>query len=306
MTSARIDMAERDMHTGETLDTIDDFSILDCKKCGFAHVMPLPNGDELQEFYKKEFYDTEKPDYFKYAEEDMEWWMATYDRYFDLFEIHTKGRRILDIGSGPGYFLDAGMKRGWETLGFEPSITAARYAAERGHTIVNDIFSLDKASQYGLFDAVMVSLVLEHVPDPARFIEEAKRMLVPGGLLCVIVPNDYNPLQKLLRFRAGFKPWWVVPTHHLNYFTIESLTKLLASRGLAQLHVEASYPMEMFLLSGRNYVENPDIGRACHKERKAMEMAFFSGNKPLLQRMYTAWANEGIGREAIVIFRTKK
>lgn len=303
--SARIDMAECDIHTGETLDTVDGLSILDCKKCEFTHVMPLPNDDRLQEFYKKEFYDTEKPDYFKYAEEDMEWWMATYDRYFDLLETHTKGRRILDIGSGPGYFLDAGVKRGWEVLGFEPSFVAAHYAAKRGHIVVNDIFSSDKASQYGLFDAIMISLVLEHVPDPARFIEEAKQALVPGGLLCVIVPNDYNSLQRLLVEHNGFKPWWVVPTHHLNYFTVESLVKFLTSRGLAQLHVETSYPMEMFLLSGRNYVGNPDIGRACHKERKAMEMTFFSGDKPLLQRMYTAWAKEGIGREVVVIFRTK-
>lgn len=296
-------MSIKNTHTGETLDEVDGSTVLDCKECGFAHVMPLPSDEELQKFYEKDFYDTEKPDYFKSSEEDMEWWMARYTHYYDLLEAHTKGRRLLDIGSGPGYFLDAGAKRGWDVLGFEPSVTAARYSSERGLMVVNDMFSAEKATSHGLFDAIMISLVLEHVPDPVQFIEEAKQVLAPGGLLCIIVPNDYNPLQKLLVEYHGYKPWWVVPKHHLNYFSIESLTKLLQSRDFAPVEVETSYPMEFFLLSGRNYVGDSEVGRACHKERKAFETALFAGNKSLLQDMYHMWAKEGIGREVVLIAR---
>ena len=147
--------------------------------------------------------------------------------------------------------------------------------------------------------------MLEHVPDPVRLIEEAKQVLTRGGLLCVIVPNDYNPLQKLLVEHRGFKPWWVVPKHHLNYFTIKSLTALLRSRGFTTEEVETSYPMELFLLSGRNYVKDPKVGRACHKEREALEVALFAGNKALLQSMYTGWAKEGIGREIVLVTRKR-
>ena len=290
-------------HQGETVGEVGDSTVLDCKKCGFTHVVPLPSDGELEKFYEKDFYDTEKPDYFKFVEEDIAWWMATYDHYYDLLEKHTAGRRILDIGSGPGYFLDAGVTRGWDVLGFEPSTAAAQYSARRGIAVVNDVFSLEKAASFGLFDVVMMNLVLEHVPNPTRFIEEAKQMLTPGGLLCVIVPNDYNPLQKLLVERHGFNPWWVVPKHHLNYFTIESLKRLLKHHSLAPVETETSYPMEFFLLSGRNYVGDPEVGRACHKERKAFETALFAGNKALLQNLYHSWAKEGIGREVVLIAR---
>ncbi len=292
-------------HPGTTLDEKEGMRVIDCSACGFAHVMPLPIAEDIQRFYEKDFYDTEMPDYFKYAEEDMAWWMATYDHYYDLLEAHTKGRHLLDIGSGPGYFLDAGKKRGWKVLGFEPSSSAARYSAKRGLTIINDMFSLEKAAAYGPFDAVMISLVFEHVPDPIRLIEEVKRVLAPDGLLCIIAPNDYNPLQKLLVEKHGFKPWWLALKHHLNYFTVESLTELLRTHGFVPVEVETSYPMEFFLLSGRNYVANPEVGRACHKERMALEMALFAGNKALLCDMYRSWAKEGIGREAVLIVRKK-
>lgn len=294
-------MALQQSHAGETLDEVDGSTILNCTVCGFAHVMPLPSDEELQKFYEKDFYDSEKPDYFKDAEKDMDWWMATYDHYYDLLEAHTTGRRLLDIGSGPGYFLDAGVKRGWDVLGFEPSSSAADYSSQRGLTVVNDLYTAEKADPYGFFDAVMISLVLEHVLDPTRLIEDAKKVLAPGGLLCVIVPNDYNPLQKLLVAQHGFKPWWVVPTHHLNYFSIESLTKLLQSRDFAPVEVEMSYPMEFFLLSGRNYVADSEVGRVCHTERKALEMALLAGNKTLLQDLYRLWAKEGIGREVVLV-----
>lgn len=292
-------------HNGAVLDTVDKSTVIDCVNCGFAHVMPLPDTEASKKFYDKEFYDTEKPDYFKYAEEDMEWWMATYNHYYDLLEAHTKGRRLLDIGSGPGYFLDAGRERGWDVVGFEPSVAAVEYSTKRGLSVVHDVFTIESAVSYGLFDAVVLSMVLEHVPDPIRLLEDAKASLAPGGLILIIVPNDYNPLQKLLRTHLGFKPWWVVPTHHLNYFTVQSLAALLETQGFSPLETETSYPMELFLLSGRNYVGNPDVGRACHKERKTFEMALFSGDKVLLQKMYSGWAKEGIGREVVLVARRK-
>ena len=54
-------------------------------------------------------------------------------------------------------------------------------------------------------------MVLEHVRDPIGLIEEARSLLVPGGLLLLISPNDFNPLQMTLWKKLGFQPWWVNP-----------------------------------------------------------------------------------------------
>ena len=169
--------------------------------------------------------------------------------------------------------------------------------------MVNDFFSGLKARPHGQFDAISMSMVLEHVRDPIQLIEEARSLLVPGGLLFVASPNDFNPLQMLLWKKLGFQPWWVNPKHHLNYFDTESARDFLRARRFEVLHLETSYPLENFLLSGRNYVGNPGLGRECHNERKAFETALFRHDKAQIKALAGSWAQQGIGREFIIVGR---
>lgn len=294
-------LVETAEHFGPVLATVDGYDVIDCRACGFRHIDPLFSDEDLQKFYDGEFYEKERPDYFARAEADKEWWMLRYHHYYELLEAHAPGRRILDIGSGPGYFLEAGRMRGWDVLGFEPSRIAAEYTAGRGIAVVNDFFSAGKAQGRGTFDVVSMNLVLEHLRDPIALVEEAKSMLVPGGLLFVSSPNDFNPLQMVLRRKMAFAPWWVVPKHHLNYFDHESAKRFFTARGLKTLHQEASYPLENFILSGRNYVGNDAVGRACHAERKAFETALFHHDKAQIKALAASWMAQGIGREFIIL-----
>jgi SAM-dependent methyltransferase len=288
-------------HYGPMLATVDGYDVIECGACGFRHIDPLFTNEQLKKFYDSEFYQTERPDYFERMEADKEWWMLRYHHYYGLLEAHAPGRRILDIGSGPGYFLEAGRERGWQVLGFEPSRIAADYTAGRGLAVVNDFFSAARAKEHGLFDAISLSMVLEHVRDPIQLIEDARSLLVPGGVLLLISPNDFNPLQMTLWKKLGFQPWWVNPKHHLNYFDTVSAGRFLRARRFETLHLETSYPLENFLLAGRNYVGNPLLGRECHNERKAFESALFRHDKPRLQALAASWAAQGIGREFIIL-----
>ena len=288
-------------HRGATVVTVDGFDVIECELCGFKHIMPLTSEEELKKFYAGEYYEQEKPDYFKHAEEDKEWLSDTYGLYYDLLEKQVSGRRLLDIGSGPGYFLDCGTERGWNVLGFEPSPAAAEYSRKRGLEVINDVFVQERAQKQGPYDVIALSSVLEHLRDPIRLLRSVQEILVPGGLLFVAVPNDFNPLQELLVEHCGYKPWWVVPRHHLNYFSIDSLSKLLTRLSLAPIEIGTTYPMEFFLLGGRNYVDTPMVGRACHAERKEFERNFFLYNKPLLWEYYKSLARQGIGRDAVLI-----
>lgn len=280
---------------------VDGIDVVECNTCGFKHILPLPAENSLKTFYEDEFYQEEKKDYFKDTEEDREWWMLTYNHYYELLEKHAPGKRLLEIGSGPGLFLECGNARGWKTLGFEPSSHAAAYATSNGCEVITDFFSAQKARAHGLFDVIALNFVLEHVPNPISFIREAQSLLAPGGVLFVVSPNDFNPLQEILWKQAGMSPWWVVPTHHLNYFSTASIEKLLTGCGMSIAVLEATYPMEFFLLSGRNYVGNPALGRACHTERKTLESSLFHHDKEVLKKMYQDWAKQGIGREFVVL-----
>lgn len=292
-------------HFGDSLDKKEGVQVIDCHPCGFAHVSPLPSEKELKQFYEQEFYQHERPNYFIETKEDLPWWMATYNNYYELLERRAKGRALLDIGSGPGHFLSCGKKRGWKTAGIEPSASAARYSEKRGLTTLNDFFSYDRAKNLGTFDVVHAAMVLEHVPDPIRFIEDMKKMLKKGGHVAIFCPNDYNPLQKILRAERGFAPWWVVPKHHLNYFSIESMKRLLARLGFTIEDVLGTYPLETFLLAGKNYVGDHIVGRACHAKRKAFEMTLYKKDSGTLNDLYAGLAAAGIGREFMIIAKKK-
>jgi SAM-dependent methyltransferase len=293
-------------HTGPVIVTVDGYDVIECQRCGFRHIHPLFGDDDLKKFYNGEFYEKERADYFTRAEEDKEWWMLRYHHYYGLLEAHTSGRRLMDIGSGPGYFLEAGRDRGWNVVGFEPSRIAAEYTAARGIAVVNDYFSAGKAGNHGQFDVISLNLVLEHLRDPIGLIEEVRRMLAPHGLLFMTSPNDFNPLQMLLWRHQGYKPWWVVPRHHLNYFDIASARAFLAARGFKPLHQETSYPIEAFILGGRNYVGNDALGRECHKERKAFETSLFRHDPALIRRLAESWNSQGIGREFVILGRARQ
>ena len=65
---------------------------------------------------------------------------------------------------------------------------------------------------------------------------------------------------------------------------------------------ESTFPIDMFLLMGENYIENNILGRECHKMRKNMELNLAKAGKNNLKRkLYREYANIGLGREIMLI-----
>lgn len=295
-----------ELHEGEVLDTIRGFDVLRCERCGFSHVIPIPTTDELVHAYKEDYYSVEKPLYLARYEEDLEWWNLVYAERYDFLEalLPTSRRRLVDIGSGPGHFLKLGLSRGWEVLGIEPSRQAAEYSSGRGVPVTQVFLTAANVDEFGTFNAVNMHEVLEHIPDPQEMLGLAGRLLGPGGVLSVIVPNDYNVLQVLLRAELGFSPWWVAPPHHINYFDPSSLAELVGRKGFTVLHQSTTFPLELFLLMGDNYVGSNPVGRTIHSKRKRMELNLSrAGANGLKLQIYSKLAELGIGRELILYAR---
>lgn len=293
-------------HAGEICDSVKGFDVIDCQHCGFKHLLPIPSPEELEQVYRHEYYSVEKPLYLERYREDLLWWNQVYDERYDLFEtlLTGEGRRILDVGSGPGYFLLRGKERGWQTLGIEPSAQSAAHSREMGLEIVEEFLGPQTAPQLGAFDVVHLSQVLEHIPDPKGLLGVVHDLLRPDGLVCVVVPNDYNPFQIALRDTCSFEPWWVAPPHHINFFDFDSLTELMTRSGFEVVRRDTTFPIDLFLLMGENYVGNDELGRSCHARRKALEMNLEqAGMRSLKQKLYQAMADLGLGREVVLIGR---
>jgi SAM-dependent methyltransferase len=291
-------------HNGPVLDRHGEYRVIDCETCGFAHALPLPSPEELERAYGETYYAVEKPDYLIRAQADAPWASMFYEDRLaaigDALESKSAQGRLLDIGCGPGHFLQTAVAMGWSAEGIEPSRQAAAFASAKGLTIHNRTFDHDWAQIQTLFDVAHCMNVLEHVADPIALLDAAHTILKPGGAICIGVPNDYNALQAAAR-KAGQKPWWVVPPHHLNYFGFDSLEGLLRRCSFQPVSRLTSFPMETFLLMGRNYVGDDAAGRALHAERKTFDANLQSLDPAIRRRFYKALSDQGFGREAIVV-----
>lgn len=292
------------VHTGPPLVRgVEGYAVIDCRTCGFAHLDPLPPAAALRCVYRNHYYANVKPDYLAAERAQQGYWALEHDDKLDAFAA-LRGRppgRLLDVGCSGGFFLAHAARRGWAGLGIEPSEQAAAHARGLGVEVVEEFLDGLDWGALGTFDAIHLKLVLEHLPDPAGVLAAARACLKPGGVVCVQVPNDFNPLQAAVRTTLGTPPWWVAPPYHVNYFTFASLRRLFARIGLGVAREDTNFPMEFFLLMGDHYVGDDEVGKLCHRRRMALEERLAAAGLNELRRgIYRALAAGGIGREAIV------
>ena len=283
---------------------------------GFFQVKPTPPPEVITEFYAKEFYSSKYPrcnaSSLKIQLRDKEFYDASRkDLCRNLVVIMgrpLKGMSVLDIGCGWGQALLAFKKKGMHCYGFDPAPEGVEYARKKGLDVVRA--GMEKMDVFGgkRFDVVTLTDVLEHLSDPVAVLKEIRtHLLKPGGVLFIDVPNEFNPFQVAGQKTHGLGPWWIAPPGHLNYFTPETLKKLLLGTGFDVLCSEASFPLEMFLLFGHNYIGNAKLGRECHQQRMNFERNLRKqGQGALLRKLYRSFADLGVGRKIVMYSRPAK
>ena len=288
---------------------------------GYSQLSPLPTERELDDFYKNKYYELIKkggraPELKlqmkrdKDAVRERKWLQA--NLYEDIIAIIRKNQdqkavRLLDIGCGTGEMIKYMARRGFETAGIEPHEKKKDFQRVKGMTVFSGTLAeaaVARVEWVGFFDVVTIMSVLEHVSNPDEVIAQAIDFLNPErGLICIRVPNDFNPLQAFAQKVLKNKPWWIAVPDHLNYFSVDTLKKYLLMRGLDIVDVMTDFPMELFLLFGDNYIGKPDVGKECHRKR----MAFESAVDPEFRRsLYRMMAGMGIGRDVMVFARPRK
>ena len=149
------------------------------------------------------------------------------------------------------------------------------------------------------FDVVFLNNVLEHLLEPVEVVKSINQnLLLKNGAIVIDVPNEYNVLQVAGQKLHNLPEWWIAPPRHLNYFSLQSLENILSETGFEVFHYESSFPLEMFLLFGENYVSDQNIGKKIHNSRVNFEMNLVkSGNSKTLFNLYHDFAKQGIGRQ---------
>lgn len=291
------------VHSGEVIDEANGFNILNCLECKFIHAVV----SEKTDIYTSHYYDEEKPDYISSNESETAWWDQTYGDRLD-FADELAGKELsnwIDIGTGPGLFLDAAKRKNKMIVGIEPSSQAAVHATAKGHEVINGYFDYELSQKIGTFDAAHFSEVLEHIEDPKDFLNNVSEILNKDGLIVITVPNDYNAIQNVFVSETGKKKWWLAPPFHINYFSHKSLATLVESCGFEVLESTSMFPIDLFLLMGDDYIDNDQIGKEAHRRRKNFEDLLVKQDNNLKRKLYLEFAKLGIGRE-IVLYAKKK
>ena len=137
--------------------------------------------------------------------------------------------RVLDVGAGFGFLMEALEKAGYETAGLEIAAHAAEQARRRvrGPVIqqgAEEPFPFPDEA----FEAVALLDVIEHVQDYGRALASCRRCLKPGGKLFVITLNAHSLARPLLGKRWA---WHQDPTH-IHMFTPRMMREGLVQAGL--------------------------------------------------------------------------
>ena len=211
---------------------------------------------------------------------------------------YAPDNRVLDVGSGTGELVSYLNSVGFQAEGIEPSIQAVEIANNKNlpvsHATLEDF--ADRCST--TFDGITFLNVLEHIPDPARIILEARDLLSPEGIICILCPNDFSGLQIAAQHKMGTSAWWIALPDHINYFDFSSLEFFLGKLGFYVVDSQGDFPMELFLLMGDGYINDHAIGERCHWKRVSFELSI---SAELRRRIYRVLASIGVGRHVLMV-----
>ena len=159
-------------------------------------------------------------------------------RSIEKVQPKSASKRIFDVGYGNGFFLALAKQGGWTVDGIDTSEENRKLSQKKfGLSLKVGDFGKD-VSDGAVFDAVTFWDVIEHLPDPYPMIQKAARILKPGGIILVAVPNDQSFLRFLSeflyrishgRFKSGLEKIYLL--EHVAYYSLSPLQGLFRSNG---------------------------------------------------------------------------
>jgi len=130
---------------------------------------------------------------------------------------------ILEIGCGSGEFLKRMQSIGWNVAGTDIDTSAIANARRKSL----EVFKEQEFKTEKKFDQIVLSHVIEHLPEPRAKLEEIKSLLKKDGILHILTPNG------LSYGHEKFKEHWrgLECPRHLNIFSLQSLNILVTDLG---------------------------------------------------------------------------
>jgi SAM-dependent methyltransferase len=200
-----------------------------CRQCTHVYRNPRENRPALDEAYKhapidgatqRALFDTQR--------------LAFRAQVQRLLSVAGRPGKGLEVGSYLGGFLSAAAEAGWDFEGIDVSESATRFAVDNGFRVRQG--KIEDVGTERSFDVVAIWNTFEQLYDARAAVHAARRLLRPGGLLVVRIPNGGFYATWRARLGEYWSPIAVRVLAHNNLlsfpyrqgFTEQSLTSLLA------------------------------------------------------------------------------
>lgn len=204
------------------------YKVVACKSCDLNYLSPRLTQDAIMKFYKDESYyksNIAGQGYDEYLE-ISENWIKTFTLRIKQISLYKSSGKALDIGCGPGYFLTAAQKLGFDVYGLDPSDYIVEMAKKTWGDKVQ--LGLIETANYQpeSFDLIVAFDTFEHIYDPKNFLQAIHKFLKPNGVLAITTPNPKSLLAKI----SG-KNWvsFKLP-EHVFYWAPDTIRRVLEEK----------------------------------------------------------------------------
>ncbi|MCE3278825.1 MAG: Methyltransferase type 11 [Bacteroidetes bacterium] len=199
--------------------------LVQCKSCDFVFCSKIPSLDELIAHYKT----------YPRGSFISPITIKRYNEILDDFEKYRKTNKMLDIGCGDGFFLEAAKKRGWDVHGTEFTDEAIENCVKRDISMKKGILQAENYKKED-FDIITSFEVIEHINNPKEEIQNILAILRKGGLFYFTTPN-FNSISRFI-----LKENWNVIEYpeHLSYYTPKTINSFLIQNGFNKIKLETT------------------------------------------------------------------
>lgn len=267
------------------------FAVLECEDCGFRFTQNVPVEQEIGVYYAT-------PDYISHSDtrKGLINHLYHYVRRYMLGRkaklvrraLHRKSGRLLDIGTGTGYFVHTMYEKGWDVEAVEKNEQARDFTLKHFGLKVKPESELRAFAPHS-FDVITMWHVMEHVERLNELWETLYSLLDDDGVLVVAVPNSNSYDAQV------YGPHWAaydVP-RHLWHFTPATMQQLaLKHRFVLEQH--HPMPFDAFYISMMS------------EKYKGSAFPFVKGMYRGIRAWVDALAKKGKSSSVIYIFRKKR